>query len=85
MLLLHCNNFSTHVLTEDTYKRYVKAGKLFSKRILTKTNSSVPKWAKRFVPDRPICIVEESIVDPVKKVFITYTRNLGHTRIMVLN
>lgn len=71
------------MLSEDTFARKIKSGKLFSKRILTKTNSSVPKWAKRFVPDKPICIIEESIVDPKKKVFVTYTRNLGHTKIMV--
>lgn len=79
----HVISFSTHVLSEDTFHRYVKQGKLFSKRVLTKTNSSVPKWAERFVPNRPICIVEESIVDPKKKLFITYTRNVGHTKIMV--
>lgn len=76
------NPNSAHVLSEDTVHREVQSGKLFSKRLLTKTNSSVPKWAERFVPGKAICIVEESVVDPKTKVLITYTRNVGHTKIM---
>lgn len=76
--------FSAHVLTEDTVCREIRSGKLFSKRLLSKTNSSVPKWAEKFVPGgKIVCIVEESIVDPKRKELITYTRNLGHTKIMV--
>lgn len=77
------NPNSGHVLTEDTVHREIRAGKLFTKRLLSKTNSSVPKWAERFVPGgKIVCIVEESIVDPKTKELITYTRNLGHTKIM---
>lgn len=82
--MIHSGFCSGHVLTEDTVHREIRAGKLFTKRLLSKTNSSVPKWAERFVPGgKIVCIVEESIVDPKTKELITYTRNLGHTKIMV--
>lgn len=74
---------STHVLSEDTISREVKNGKLYSKRLLTKVNR-VPKWAERFIgKNTNVKILEESIVDPKEKVFITYTRNLTYTRVMV--
>lgn len=77
--------FSNHVLTEDVVHREIKDGKLISKRLLTKTNSgiSVPKWGERFMISKQICIVEESIVDPEHHIIVSYTRNLGLTKIMV--
>ncbi|XP_076295057.1 preli-like [Lasioglossum baleicum] len=75
------NPNSTHVLTEDTVSREVKNGVLYTKRLLTKTNS-VPKWAKRFVSKNTVKIVEDSTVDLKTKTFTTYTRNLGYTKIM---
>ncbi len=37
--------FSTHVLSEDIVSRYVKDNKLYSTRLLTKTNKvSFPGW-----------------------------------------
>lgn len=74
--------FSKHVLTEDTVHREIKNGKLFSKRILSKTNP-IPKWAERFITARHVHIIEESICDPKNKILITYTRNLGYTKVMV--
>lgn len=75
------NPNSKHVLSEDTVARKIEAGKLFSKRILSKTNS-IPKWAERFFSGSHIYIVEESTVDPLNKVLVTYTRNLGYTKVM---
>lgn len=75
------NPQSTHVLSEDTYCRQVKDGCLYTKRLLTKTNR-VPKWGERFFSAKSVKIVEESIVDPEKKVLVTYTRNLGYTKVM---
>ncbi|XP_046385071.1 protein preli-like [Ischnura elegans] len=75
------NPESTHVLTEDTIFREVRGYKLFSKRLLTKTNR-VPKWGEHFVGSRIVRIIEESIVDPKNKVMVTYTRNIGYTRVM---
>lgn len=56
-----------------------------TKRLLTKTNTgiSVPKWGERLLNNKPICIIEESIVDPINREVISYTRNLGYTKIMV--
>ncbi|CAH4031425.1 protein preli-like [Pieris brassicae] len=75
------NPQSTHVLSEDTWTRYVKDGCLYTKRLLTKTNR-VPKWGERFFNAKSVKIIEESFVDPEKKVLITYTRNLGYTKVM---
>ncbi|XP_011872957.1 PREDICTED: PRELI domain-containing protein 1, mitochondrial [Vollenhovia emeryi] len=75
------NPHSSHVLTEDTIAREVTNGKLYSKRLLTKTNR-VPKWGERFVSKSTVKIVEESIVDPEAKTLTTYTRNLGYTKVM---
>lgn len=79
IMSLHC---STHVLSEDTVYRQIRDGKLYSKRLLTKTNK-VPKWGERFISNRVIKIMEESIVDPKNKILTTYTRNLGYQSVMV--
>lgn len=75
------NPQSSHVLSEDTISREVKNGCLYTKRLLTKTNR-VPKWGERFFQAKSVKIVEESMVDPKKKILITYTRNLGFTKVM---
>lgn len=75
------NPNSKHVLTEDTIQREVKSGRLFTKRLLSKTNS-IPKWAERFITAKHVNIIEESIVDPKNKVLVTYTRNLGYAKVM---
>lgn len=77
------NPFSSHVLTEDTLQREVRNdGKLYSKRILSKTNR-VPKWGERFFAAKSVFIIEESIVDPKSKTLTTLTRNIGFNKIMV--
>ncbi|EDV98489.1 protein preli-like [Drosophila grimshawi] len=75
------NPSSSHVLTEDTIRREVRDGKLYSRRLLSKTNP-VPKWGARFYNNVPVKIVEDSVLDPVKKTFTTFTRNLGMKKIM---
>ncbi|SPP75941.1 protein preli-like [Drosophila guanche] len=75
------NPSSSHVLTEDTIKREVRDGKLYSRRLLSKTNP-VPKWGSRFYNNVPVKIVEDSVLDPVAKTFTTFTRNLGMKKIM---
>lgn len=75
-------NFSVHVLTEDTISREVRDGKLYSRRILSKTNH-VPKWGERFYKNTPVKIIEDSVLDPVNKTLITFTRNIGFKKIMV--
>lgn len=75
------NPDSKHVLSEDTISREIKSGKLLSKRLLSKTNN-IPNWAKRFIHTSYVYILEESIVDVKNKVLVTYTRNLGFTKVM---
>ncbi|XP_011312089.1 protein preli-like [Fopius arisanus] len=75
------NPHSSHVLTEDTISREVKDGKLYTKRLLTKTNR-VPKWGERFISKNVVKIVEETVVDPEEKTLTSYTRNLGYTKVM---
>ncbi|KAK7574294.1 hypothetical protein V9T40_011485 [Parthenolecanium corni] len=75
------NPESTHVLSEDTTYRQIRDGKLYTKRLLTKTNK-IPKWGERFISTKTVKILEESIVDPKNKTLTTYTRNLGMQSIM---
>ncbi|GAU92689.1 hypothetical protein RvY_04738 [Ramazzottius varieornatus] len=84
--LRYPNPFSTHVLSEDVIQRYVSEdGLLLTKKLLTKT-SRVPKWGERFVQGPTnVFVLEESIVDPQTKTLITYTRNLGFTKIMTVD
>ena len=70
------------MLSEDIVMREVRGNKLFSKRLLTKTNR-VPKWGERLISSRTVKIVEESILDPKEKILTTYTRNLGYAKVMV--
>lgn len=70
------------MLTEDTLDRSVRDGKLYTKRLLSKTNP-VPKWGERFYNVQSVKIIEESVCDPAAKTFTTYTRNIGLTKVMV--
>lgn len=75
------NPESTHVLSEDTIYRKIEDGKLYSKRLLTKTNK-LPKWGEFLISSRVVKIIEESIVDPKSKTLTTYTKNLGFQSVM---
>lgn len=75
------NPSSAHVLTEDTICREVRDGKLYSRRILSKTNH-VPKWGERFYKNTPVIIIEDSVLDTNTKTLITFTRNIGFKKIM---
>ncbi|XP_013118210.1 protein preli-like [Stomoxys calcitrans] len=75
------NPSSVHVLTEDTISREIRDGKLYSRRILSKTNH-VPKWGERFYKNTPVKIIEDSVLDPINKTLITFTRNIGFQKIM---
>jgi hypothetical protein len=80
------NPHSSHVLTEDTVKRNVEGKKLYSTRLISKTNK-MPKWGEKIIPGgtRHVCVVEESIVDVDKKTLTTYTRNIGLTKFMTID
>lgn len=72
------NPKSKHVLTEDVVAREVKDDKLFTKRLITK-KYHVPKWGRNGPKWYVTNIIEESVVDPVKKTITTYTRNIDLT------
>ena len=75
---------SKHVLTEDVVQRRVdRNGCLLTKRLLSKTNPC-PRWAERLISARSLFIIEESIVDPVRKTLVTYTRNIGCLNYMTI-
>ncbi|KAF7391639.1 hypothetical protein V1477_014771 [Vespula maculifrons] len=76
------NPHSSHVLSEDTISREVKDGKLYSKRLLTKTNG-VPKWGEMLIKKKSVKIVEESILDPEARTLTTYSRNFTYNKAMV--
>lgn len=80
------NPYSSHVLTEDTIERYVTPDKkLFTKRLISKTNK-IPKWGERILgfSSCSLCVIEESIVDLKKKTIVTYTRNIGMQKVMMV-
>ncbi|KAG7269487.1 hypothetical protein CRUP_027905, partial [Coryphaenoides rupestris] len=66
------------------YREVTADHRLFSRRLLTKTNR-LPRWAEVVFPanmSRSVYIVEDSIVDPVAKSLTTFTWNLNHTTLM---
>ncbi|XP_057305086.1 PRELI domain-containing protein 1, mitochondrial-like [Hydractinia symbiolongicarpus] len=75
------NPWSKHVLSEDVISRKVDGPILRTVRILTKTNKA-PKFASRFVPTSPGCVIEESHINAKEKTIVTYTRNLCYKHIM---
>lgn len=79
------NPHSNHVLSEDVICRQVVDGKLFTKKLITKTNK-IPKWGEKFVSrsSKYVHMIEESIVDPLRKTFVTYTRNVGMMSILTV-
>ncbi|XP_030067534.1 PRELI domain-containing protein 1, mitochondrial [Microcaecilia unicolor] len=81
------NPYSKHVLTEDILFRQVTPDhKLLSRRLLTKTNR-IPHWAECLLPtnvSRSVYIIEDSIVDPKNKSLTTFTWNINHARLMVV-
>lgn len=80
------NPHSTHVLSEDTVLRDVQGKKLYSTRLISKTNK-VPKWGEKIIPggSRHVCVVEESVVDVEQKTLTTYTHNIGLTKFMTID
>ncbi|XP_017196764.1 PRELI domain-containing protein 1, mitochondrial isoform X1 [Oryctolagus cuniculus] len=81
------NPYSKHVLTEDIVHREVTPDrKLLSRRLLTKTNR-MPRWAERLFPANvahSVYILEDSIVDPQNKTMTTFTWNINHARLMMV-
>ncbi|KAB0359042.1 hypothetical protein FD754_003198 [Muntiacus muntjak] len=81
------NPYSKHVLTEDIVHREVTSDqKLLSRRLPTKTNR-MPRWAERLFPANvahSVSILEDSIVNPQNQTMTTFTWNINHARLMVV-
>lgn len=71
-------------MTEDVVHREVdRNGNLLTKRLISKTNSA-PKWTERFLSSKLVYIIEESILDPKRKILTTYTRNIGLKHLLTI-
>ncbi|KAL8212192.1 UNVERIFIED_CONTAM: PRELI domain-containing protein 1, mitochondrial [Gekko kuhli] len=85
--LRYPNPYSKHVLTEDIlYREVTEDQRLLSRRLLTKTNR-MPRWAECFFPTNvahSVYILEDSIVDPQNRTMTTFTWNINHARLMVV-
>lgn len=75
------NQHSKHVFSVDTLETRIEGGKLYTRRLIVKTNS-LPSWGKHFFPDARVPVIEESIVDPSGHKLIWYTRNIGLVKFM---
>ncbi|XP_006899766.1 PREDICTED: PRELI domain-containing protein 1, mitochondrial-like [Elephantulus edwardii] len=81
------NPYSKHVLTEGIVHREVTPDqKLLSRGLLTKTNRML-RWAERLFPANvahSVYILEDSIVDAQNQTMTTFTWNINHARLMVV-
>ncbi|XP_004403592.1 PREDICTED: PRELI domain-containing protein 1, mitochondrial-like [Odobenus rosmarus divergens] len=81
------NPYSKHVLTKDIVHREVTPDQqLLSQCLLTKANRMSP-WAERLFPANVahlVYILEDSIVDPQNQTMTTFTWNINHTQLMVV-
>ncbi|XP_021361212.1 PRELI domain-containing protein 1, mitochondrial-like [Mizuhopecten yessoensis] len=70
---------SKHINSEDVLSRKIVEGKLFSKRLINKSAGSAQKVANMLFNKKAkrTWVIEESVVDPVEKTMVTYTRNIG--------
>jgi hypothetical protein len=77
------NPISLHVRSADILSRRVDPidGCLYSTRLFTK-HGIVPKWGRWALTASESYIIEESVVDPVRGIMTTNTRNLSFRRIM---
>lgn len=81
------NEYSTHVLSEDVIDRRIIGGnKLYTKRILLKTNP-LPKWGASIFPShmtKLAHIMEESVVDLSHHSMVVYTWNISYRALIDL-
>ncbi|OWJ99366.1 hypothetical protein Celaphus_00009493 [Cervus elaphus hippelaphus] len=76
------NPCSKHALMEDIVHREVTS----DQKLLTKTNR-MPCWAERLFPAsvaHSVYFLEDSIVDPGNQTMATFTWNINHTQLMVV-
>ncbi|KAJ3393588.1 hypothetical protein HDU92_007627 [Lobulomyces angularis] len=78
------NPFAQHVYSNDVISRTVDDnGNLCTTRLFLK-KGSLPKWAKKLWNVGDVWVLEQSIVDPITLSMKTITRNLSHTKLMLV-
>ncbi|KAJ3282531.1 hypothetical protein HDU76_008687 [Blyttiomyces sp. JEL0837] len=79
------NPFAAHVLTADVIDRSVDpaTGVLTTTRLFIK-KGKLPKWAAPLFNVSEAYVLEVSTVDPKTKTFTTFTRNLSHAKLMLV-
>ncbi|CAK9298070.1 unnamed protein product [Gordionus sp. m RMFG-2023] len=76
------NSYSSHVISEDVISKEIKDNKLYIKKIIVKT-SKIPKWAEKIIPARSVPILEECIIDPLNKIYVSSKQNIMHQKFMM--
>jgi len=81
--LRYPNPYSAHVVSTDVISRHIDAdGRLCTTRLILK-RGKLPTWSnKLFKNISESWVLEDSLVDPLKRIMYTRTRNLDHTRVL---
>ncbi|KAJ3010991.1 hypothetical protein HKX48_007077 [Thoreauomyces humboldtii] len=79
------NPFASHVLSSDVIDREFDpaTGILTTTRLFLK-KGVLPKWGKSLFNVKDAFIMEQSTVDPRSCTMVTVTRNLSHTKVMLV-
>jgi hypothetical protein len=78
------NPFASHVLTADVIDRYIdEEGRIYTKRLFTK-KGKLPSWGEKLLRVPQAYILEESIVDGRTQQMITVTKNLSHSKLLLV-
>lgn len=78
------NPFASHVKSDDVLERRVdNLGRLITTRIFTK-QGKMPRWGLQFFNISHAYILETSIVDPEKGEMQVTTRNLSHSKLLLV-
>lgn len=79
------NPFASHVLSADIIDQFVdpNTGNLHTIRLLLK-RGIIPKWGRSLLHTPDAFIIEHSVVDPKQRIMKTVTKNLNHTKLMLV-
>ncbi|KAL1770945.1 PRELI domain-containing protein 1, mitochondrial [Sigmodon hispidus] len=79
--------YSKQILMGDiVHREVISDQKLLFRRLLTKINR-MPRWAKQLVPAdvaHSVYILEDSIVDPQNQSVTTFTGDIKHAQLMMV-
>ncbi|KAJ3414910.1 hypothetical protein HDV05_005859 [Chytridiales sp. JEL 0842] len=79
------NPFASHVLAADVIDRTVDpvTGVITTTRLFLKKGKT-PSWGRSILPKSEAYILETSTLDPLTRTFTTTTKNLSHTKLMLV-